>query len=181
MDLHELIEHTVKLLRDHEQWAVPLVVLLAFGESLVVVALLIPASILLLAIGVLIGYGGLNFWPLWGAAALGAILGDWLSYWLGYHYSQAISHCWPLRKYPKLRSGSVAFFQRRGVSGVFIGRFFGPLRALIPFAAGICRMRPRAFQLANIASGCLWAWVLLAPGAFGIPWLERYFPQWFNA
>jgi membrane protein DedA with SNARE-associated domain len=181
MDLYELIEQTVKLLRCHEQWVIPLVMLLAFGESLVMVALLIPATVLLLAIGALIGYGGLNFWPVWSAAALGAILGDWLSYWLGYHYSQVIIRRWPLRRYPKLLSGSVDFFKRRGISGVCIGRFFGPLRALIPFAAGVCRMEQRSFQLANIASGCLWAWLLLAPGAFGIPWLERYFPQWFNA
>lgn len=173
MSLSDLLHYTTELLRLHEHWAIPIVLLLSFSESLVLVAFLIPATVMLLTIGVLIGRGGLNFWPLWAAAAVGAILGDWFSYWLGYHYSQPIIHHWPLSKYPEIVSRSVAFFQRWGITGVFVGRFFAPLRASIPLAAGICRMPFYTFQLANIASGCLWSLVMLGAGAFCLPCLSK--------
>ncbi|KES14420.1 SNARE associated Golgi family protein, partial [Gilliamella apis SCGC AB-598-P17] len=58
---------------------------------------------------------------------------------------------------------------------VFIGRFFGPLRAIVPLIAGTMHMSTSKFNLANIASAPVWAFVLLAPGAFGVPWLETLF------
>jgi len=72
----------------------------------------------------------------------------------------------------------VRFFQRWGIIGIAIGRFFGPLRATVPLAAGIFQMPWLTFQLANFISAFLWAGVLLAPGAFGtsylLPWLRGF-------
>ena len=65
---HQLVE----FVRVHEAWAAPVVFALAFGESLAFISLLIPAWAALVGIGVLIGSGDLNFWPVWVAAALGA-------------------------------------------------------------------------------------------------------------
>src|SRR5256885_16377086 len=76
---HQIVEF-VKL---HEAWAAPIVFALAFGESLAFLSLLIPAWAALVGIGVLIASGGLNFWPILVAGAIGAALGDWLSYWGG--------------------------------------------------------------------------------------------------
>jgi membrane protein DedA with SNARE-associated domain len=64
-----------------------------------------------------------------------------------------------------------AFFETWGVLGVFLGRFFGPLRSVIPLVAGICAMPQLRFQLANIASALIWATGVLAPGAFAVKWL----------
>ncbi|KES14510.1 SNARE associated Golgi family protein [Gilliamella apicola SCGC AB-598-B02] len=82
---------------------------------------------------------------------------------------------WPLNKHPKLVYRAEQFFQRYGTLGVFIGRFFGPLRAIVPLIAGTMHMSTSKFNLANIASAPVWAFVLLAPGAFGVPWLETLF------
>ena len=51
--------------------------------------------------------------------------------------------------------------------GFFIGRFFGPLRASVPLIAGILEMNYWHFQMANVASAFVWAWVLLKFGDFG--------------
>lgn len=56
----------------------------------------------------------------------------------------------------------------------FIGRFFGPLRAVIPLVAGICAMPKHYFQLANLLSAMVWAFAILAPGAFGLSWLAQW-------
>ena len=63
---------------------------------------------------------------------------------------------------------SHALFEKYGTAGVFIGRFFGPLRAVVPLAAGAAQMNPLPFQLANWSSALLWATVTLAPGALGM-------------
>ena len=60
----------------------------------------------------------------------------------------------------------MAFFQRYGDKSVFIGRFFGPLRTVIPLAAGIAKLRPRRFWRANILSALVWAPALLLPRSF---------------
>ena len=57
------------------------------------------------------------------------------------------------------------FFRRYGGASVFIGRFFGPLRAVIPIAAGMMRMPTALFYVANIVSAVVWAPVLLLSGA----------------
>jgi membrane protein DedA with SNARE-associated domain len=50
------------------------------------------------------------------------------------------------------------------VYAIFIGRFFGPLRASVPLVAGIFDMPFRQFQAANFVSAFVWAAVLLTLG-----------------
>jgi len=150
--------------RDHQAWAVPVVLLLAFGESLAFISLLIPAWGALVAIGALIGPGGVSFWPVWIAAALGAALGDWLSYWIGLKLEYTVAHHWPLSRHPDLIPRGEAFVKKWGAFGIFIGRFFGPLRASVPLVAGIFEMPYWRFQLANFSSAFVWAAVLLTIG-----------------
>jgi membrane protein DedA with SNARE-associated domain len=50
------------------------------------------------------------------------------------------------------------------VLGIFIGRFFGPLRASVPLVAGVFRMPYWKFQFANFTSAFVWAAVLLLLG-----------------
>ncbi len=143
---------------------------LAFGESLAFVSLLLPATAILLGAGGLLGAAGVGFWPVWAAAVLGAVLGDWVSYRLGYHFKSAIAGYWPLSRRPDLLARGQAFFARWGVLGVFLGRFFGPLRSAVPLVAGICAMPALPFQLANVASALIWALGVLAPGRLAIRW-----------
>src|ERR1700692_1500076 len=81
----------VEFVRAHEMWAAPVVGVLAFGESLAFISLLLPAWAVLVAIGALIGPSGINFWPIWAAGAVGAALGDWLSYWVGVNVGPAVA------------------------------------------------------------------------------------------
>ena len=54
--------------------------------------------------------------------------------------------------------------RRWGVPSIFIGRFFGPLRASVPLAAGIFEMPYFQFQVANFVSALVWSAVLLLVG-----------------
>ena len=48
-------------------WGVVIVFVLAFGESLAFISLLLPATVIFFALGALIGKADLPFWPLWAA------------------------------------------------------------------------------------------------------------------
>jgi membrane protein DedA with SNARE-associated domain len=170
----EWVQSIIEFVRHNQGWAAPIVFVLAFAESLAFISLIAPATVILWGIGALIGAAGLAFWPTWFAAAIGAALGDWLSYWLGFHFHDKIEKMWPLTKYPDLVPRSHALFAKWGVAGVFIGRFFGPLRAIVPLVAGAVRMPFLPFQLANWSSAFIWATVTLAPGTLGMEWLGKY-------
>jgi membrane protein DedA with SNARE-associated domain len=54
------------------------------------------------------------------------------------------------------------------------GRFFSPVRAVVPLAAGILKMPPGRFWLANILSACIWAPGVLFPGAIIAIAVQRF-------
>ncbi len=158
------VDQIIAFARDNAAWAPAIMFALAFGESLAFVSLLIPAWGALVALGALIGSSGISFWPVWLAAALGAALGDWLSYWIGLKLEYRVQHIWPLSRHPDLIPRGERFMKTWGIAGIFIGRFFGPLRASVPLIAGIFEMPFWRFQIANVLSAFVWAAVLLTLG-----------------
>lgn len=164
MDIQGTVDQIIAFTRDNAAWAPPIMFALAFGESLAFISLLLPAWGALVALGALVGSSGISFWPIWVAAALGAAIGDWLSYWIGRKLEYRVQHIWPLSRHPDLIPRGERFMKKWGVAGIFIGRFFGPLRASVPLIAGIFEMPFWSFQLANFASAFVWAAVLLTLG-----------------
>ena len=75
-DMEDFARALADFVRDHQAWAAPIVLLLAFGESLAFISLLIPAWGALVAIGALIGVSGISFWSVWIAGGIGAALGE---------------------------------------------------------------------------------------------------------
>ena len=90
MTLNEIVTLITDFTREHEVWAWPIIFFLAFGESLAFLSLLLPATVILLGLGALIGESEIAFFPIWIAAALGAFFGDWVSYWFGFHYKDKV-------------------------------------------------------------------------------------------
>lgn len=162
--MEEAFRGLTDFVRDNQAWAAPIVLLLAFGESLAFISLIIPAWGALVAIGALVGATGINVVPVWLAGAVGAALGDWVSYWFGYRYKGQVAQMWPLSRYPGLLARGEAFVQRWGVPGIFLGRFSGPLRATVPLVAGIFEMSYWRFQVANVTSALAWSGMLLLFG-----------------
>ena len=137
--------------RDHQAWAAPIVLVLAFGESLAFISLLIPAWGALVAIGALIGASGISFWPVWIAGGIGAALGDWVSYWFGYKYKEQVAQIWPLSRYPDILPRGEAFVRAgacRAFSSAGSSDRCGP-RCRSPPAYSRCRtgVSDRQFRL----------------------------------
>jgi undecaprenyl-diphosphatase len=162
--MQDIAPPLVEFIRTHQDWAIAVMFITAFGESFAFLSLLFPGTTLLIAAGALIKGGSLPFWPIMFGAVLGAVLGDSLSYWIGRRCGTGIAGLWPFTRHPDLLPSGVRFFARHGGKSVFIGRFFGPIRAVIPLAAGIMLMARGRFWLANITSALIWAPLLLFAG-----------------
>jgi membrane protein DedA with SNARE-associated domain len=139
--------------------------LMTFAESLAFVSLFLPTMTILVALGFVLAAADIPFWQAWMGAAAGAVLGNWLSYEIGRRYKKAAYDVWPLSRNPQIAARGERFFERFGPWAVFVGRFFGPIRAVIALVAGIFMMPGVLFQAANFASASVWAFVILAPGA----------------
>jgi membrane protein DedA with SNARE-associated domain len=162
--VEQFIDRSAEIIQTHQIWAGPLVGLMAFGESLVVVGILLPGTAVLVIVGGLIGAGVIEPVPVLIGAVVGAAIGDTVSYALGTWLGRGIISKWPLNQYRETLARARLFFRRYGLAAVFVGRFFGPVRSAVPFVAGMMRMDWRHFQIANILSGLLWAPVVLSPG-----------------
>lgn len=108
------------------------------------------------AVGALITSGVLPLTPILLWTFAGAILGDGSSYLIGYYYRDKLQRMWPFNKYQKLLNKGQRFFTKHGGKSVFISRFVGPLRSIIPIVAGMMDMKPRRFFMVNIPSAILW-------------------------
>jgi membrane protein DedA with SNARE-associated domain len=163
VDFSAYVEPVIGFVRANQQWLAPSVFVFAFLESLAVVSLLVPATAILGALGLLIGAGDIPFWTPFLAVA-GAFLGDWVSYELGRYFKDDIKRMWPFNRQPELFERGEAVFRKYGAPGYFGGRFVGPLRAVFPLICGISAMRPLVFQTTNALSAVAWAVVYLGVG-----------------
>jgi membrane protein DedA with SNARE-associated domain len=157
----------VDFMREHAAWAVPATFIIAFLESLAVVSLFVPATVMLLGLGALVAAGAVGFWEVFAAGVAGAVLGNALSYWAGRRFKDSIAHCWPFRQRPELLSRGHGFFEQHGGKSVFIGRFFGPTRAVVPLIAGMTAMPQRRFLTANVLSAIVWVLLSISPALWG--------------
>ena len=167
MDLSGFFDEALRLIETHRAWAGPIFALMAFGESLVVVGVVVPATGLMMAAGALVGAGTLPFLDIWIGGALGAALGDTVSYWIGRRLGPGIERLWPFSRHPETLAAARNVFAHWGWAAVVVGRFIGPLRASVPTVAGLTAMPSFAFQLANVGSAILWIPVLVFPGSMG--------------
>ncbi|KUM25876.1 PA-phosphatase [Mesorhizobium loti] len=150
----------------HPHLAYAIVLLLALSESIPVIGVFIPGTAAILAISALVPTGVVKLWPLLGAAAAGAIIGDGLSFWVGHRYHHEILERWPLNRHAELVTRSEAFFERHGDKSVFIARFTPGVRAFIPLIAGMLQMPVGRFYAANILSALVWAPSHILPAVF---------------
>ena len=144
----------------------------AITEAVFILGLFIPSTPILLLAGGLIAQGKLPFWEVYFAAVLGAVIGDAISYSVGYWLKDRIKTIWPFRNYLELIDRGEKFFARHGGKSVFIGRFIPGVKAVVPGVAGMYAMDYRFFSLINVTSAFVWAAAHLLPGMLLSAWLK---------
>lgn len=162
--MSDIVSPLLQWLNTNPQLAGIATFVISASESIAIIGTIVPGSVTMTAIGTLAGAGVIPLWStiLW--AILGAIVGDGISYWLGHAFKGRIRNSWIFRNNPALLDKGEKFVTKYGVMSVFMGRFVGPVRALVPLIAGMLGMRPLQFTLANIASAIGWAPAYMLPG-----------------
>ncbi|MCP3851154.1 MAG: DedA family protein [Gammaproteobacteria bacterium] len=158
IDFSELIKQS--------QYTGLVIFFIAFLETLLVVGFIFPGSVALIAIGGLIATGHLELWTTLFWAFLGAVVGDNLSFWIGVYFKEPLKRSKIYHRHKNEFKRGEEFFHQYGVYSVAIGRFIGPIRAVIPAIAGSLGMSGRLFLIVNIFSAAVWAPVYILPGLF---------------
>ena|SRR5579883_2611489 len=162
--LEHLAAELLAFIKANPGWAMAVVAITAFGESFAFLSLLFPGTAILVASGGLVQAGVIPFFSTAIAGIIGGVLGDAISFWLGQKFGPVLPRMWPFARHPDMLGQGIGFFRRFGGASVFLGRFFGPLRAVVPVAAGILQMPAPYFYAANILSAIIWAPALILSG-----------------
>jgi len=162
--VEELLQNLHSWITLHPAAFIAAVFFIALMESLVVLGLLIPGAALLFGAGALMATGTLPIAPIMVSTIAGAIVGDFISFLLGSHYHQRLRVIWPFRRYPVMVNRGVDFFVRHGGKSVFMARFIGPLRPIVPAIAGMMNMSTSRFLVIDVFASVLWAPVYILPG-----------------
>jgi undecaprenyl-diphosphatase len=159
-----LLQEILTWISQHPLLSGLLIFAIALLESLVVVGLLIPGAFLLFGVGALIATGSLQLYPTMAWTIAGAFAGDSISFLIGRHYHQRLRVVWPFNRYPALVNRGIEFFYRHGGKSVFMARFVGPVRPIVPAIAGMMDMPITRFLLVDSIASILWAPAYILPG-----------------
>lgn len=158
------LDTLITWLNTHPHWIVASIGVLAFLESLALVGILVPGIALLMAASTAAGSTNVDVWQMLLAGFAGAVLGDGISFLLGYHYHPVIRRVPLLQSHPEWISKGELFFRRYGMMGIVLGRFVGPIRPVMPLIAGFMEMPPLKFFSVNLLSALAWSPFYLMPG-----------------
>lgn len=172
MSVEQVSNTLVQLVHAHGYLAAPVVCALAFAESLIFLSWLIPASVILIAIGAVIAAGDISPWPVLIGGAIGAALGEWVSFLIGFVMKDRVKTMWPVAKRPDLFARGSNLISTWGIAGIFASKFIGPLRGIVPLMAGALHMCQVRFQLANWTSSLMWSAVWLSPGYVAVKFIR---------
>jgi membrane-associated protein len=135
-------------------WTYGVVFLFAFLD---VVFPIVPSETALIAAGVLAASGDLEIGLVILAAAVGAVTGDNLGYWLGRSLKDFVRTRLFSGKRRRHLDRAERALQERGGYLIIIGRFIPGGRTAVTFAAGILRFPWPRFIAFDVAAGILWA------------------------
>jgi len=88
------------VLSGHPAWALTVVLLAAFFESIAFIGTFVPGSTAMFVAGALVGTGSLNLGWVFACAIAGAVAGDAASYGFGSSHKETIAKLWPFRTHP---------------------------------------------------------------------------------
>jgi membrane protein DedA with SNARE-associated domain len=155
---NDILQYLLDLVTRLGHWSYFIIFAAAALECAAFAGLVVPGESLVLGSGFLAHRGILKLDAVMAAAALGAIAGDNIGYYLG----RRLGRDWLLRHGSRfgLRQKRLAqveaFFKRHGPKAIFFGRFIGFARALVPFVAGASRMSYRKFAIYDALGAVLW-------------------------
>ncbi|MEO0861761.1 MAG: DedA family protein [Pseudomonadota bacterium] len=162
-----MVDSTLAFLSANPGWLIVIAFLMGFVETMIVIAIFIPSTLILVSIGALVATGEIAFWPLFVGAALGAWTGSSTAWWLGWQFHEPVLAWKPLARNKRDIDGARRALKKWGAYAVFVGHFLAPLRGPVFLLVGASEMRFRRFFAATAAGGTVWAYVTPKVGELG--------------
>jgi membrane protein DedA with SNARE-associated domain len=128
-------------------------------ETLPIIGTFIPGHITIIMSGFLVKIGIFNIWVTITIAIAGAVLGDYLGYWLGRRYGMSLidrfkGYIFLNDKHIEKVKGLV---DKHTGKALLLGRLSPVTRALMPFIIGATHAEEKKFWLFNFLGGSIWA------------------------
>ena len=136
-------------LENNPQWIGLGIIGASFIESFALIGIIIPGVVLLALISGLAS-SSISIYEVVLLAYVSSFLSDIASFFLGYSFRNSLRKIWPFTKYPHFLQNGQAFFKKYGMVGLFVGKFIGPVRPLLPITAGSLNMNIKKFFLVEI-------------------------------
>jgi undecaprenyl-diphosphatase len=147
------------------EWAYLLVAFMAMAETAAFIGFFAPGEFTIILGGVLAGQGTLSIELLIGIAWVSCVIGDAIGFYLGHRLGREfiLTHGPKVRLKAETFAKVEEFFRKHGGKTIFIGRWLGLIRPLMPFTAGASGMSYRRFLPYDVLGAGLWAttWCLL--------------------
>jgi membrane protein DedA with SNARE-associated domain len=177
-----LINGATDLAAQHPLLALLIAFAGAIVEAVAVLGILIPGTPVLMAVAAAGAMAGMSMVPIMIVAIIGAVIGDFVSYWVGHRFRFRLRATWPFAARPALIDHAEAFFRRYGSASVAICRFVPVLRSTVPLVAGMAGMTRSRFLIANVSSAFVWAPAHVVPAQFaGLSLADLQAGDWQNA
>jgi membrane-associated protein len=140
---------------------------ISFGESVVLLDFVVPGEVGMVVAGAAASRNDISPWVLVVFGSVGAVLGDSFSYVIGRRWGMTLVRRWRwLRRRLEPRfERAHGYFERHGGRAVFVARWVGALRALVPLVAGTSEMPFRRFLPWDAVAAVLWVTTMVWLGA----------------
>jgi membrane protein DedA with SNARE-associated domain len=177
-----LINGAADLTAQYPAFAILIAFAAAIIEAVAVLGMLIPGTPILMAVAAAGAMAGMPMMPIIVVSIVGAVIGDFVSYWLGHRFRFRLRRMWPFATRPGLMGNAESFFRRYGTASVAICRFVPILRSTVPLIAGMAGMTRSRFLIANVGSAFVWAPAHVVPAQFaGLSLADLQAGDWQNA
>ncbi len=158
------IDTTLAWIAAHPVLAGAVIFAIALCDAVIVLGAIVPALPLMIAVGVLIGLDQISGPYAVACAAVGALAGDGLSYWVGRRWGDRMRGFWPFSRYPQLLDRGELMFRRNAFKSILVARYVGAIRPFVPAIAGMANMPLRRYLQASTIACLSWAVLFLLPG-----------------
>ncbi|GGD63827.1 DedA family protein [Croceicoccus mobilis] len=140
----------------------------------------IPSEVIMGVGGLAVSKGTMSFWPLLFWGTVGSVAGNYVWYWVGYHYGYKSMRPfidkhgrWLTVDWEHVEDTS-RFFRKHGQWVVFFLRFSPLMRTIISLPAGLSCMNVWKFLIFTAAGSAIWNAALIAGASLMAGWFAGF-------